>query len=332
MADLEDLLVRTSRTFALSIPQLEGATRREVTLGYLLLRIADTLEDAAVWSREQRVEALFRFADLLTDADAGADAGAGAGAGAKEDGAAAAVESWLVDPPSHHEGYLELIEATGEVLSAYEALDPAARSLIGRHVRRTSIGMAYIVKRADRHGELRLAGIPDLRDYCYVVAGIVGEMLTELFLLGAALEPVAEALRRRAAAFGEALQLVNILKDSAADADEGRTFIPNARDRKRAFDLARADLLIAGEYVDHLQGAGAPRGYLGFTGLPVRLAWATLDRLEEQGPGSKLSRPEVAAVVAAMHADLDAGRPAAGASRSSSRAAPVGGMTTRSAE
>ncbi len=315
MADLEDLLVRTSRTFALSIPQLEGATRREVTLGYLLLRIADTLEDAAVWSREQRVEALFRFADLLTDADAGA--------GAKEDGAAAAVESWLVDPPSHHEGYLELIEATGEVLSAYEALDPAARSLIGHHVRRTSIGMAYIVKRADRHGELRLAGIPDLRDYCYVVAGIVGEMLTELFLLEASLEPVAEALRRRAAAFGEGLQLVNILKDSAADADEGRTFIPNARDRKRAFELARADLLIAGEYVDHLQGAGAPRGYLGFTGLPVRLAWATLDRLEEQGPGSKLTRPEVAAVVAAMHADLDAGQPAAGASRSSSRAAPV---------
>ena len=315
MADLEDLLVRTSRTFALSIPQLEGATRREVTLGYLLLRIADTLEDAAVWSREQRVEALFRFADLLTDADAGA--------GAKEDGAAAAVESWLVDPPSHHEGYLELIEATGEVLSAYKALDPAARSLIGHHVRRTSIGMAYIVKRADRHGELRLAGIPDLRDYCYVVAGIVGEMLTELFLLEASLEPVAEALRRRAAAFGEGLQLVNILKDSAADADEGRTFIPNARDRKRAFELARADLLIAGEYVDHLQGAGAPRGYLGFTGLPVRLAWATLDRLEEQGPGSKLTRPEVAAVVAAMHADLDAGQPAAGASRSSSRAAPV---------
>ena len=174
--------------------------------------------------------------------------------------------------------------------------------------------MAHIVRRADRDGEFRLAGIPDLRDYCYVVAGIVGEMLTELFLLGASLAPVAEALRRRAATFGEALQLVNILKDSTADAAEGRTFIPSARDRKLAFELARADLPIAGEYVDHLQRAGAPRGYLGFTALPVRLAWATLDRVEEQGPGSKLTRPEVAALVAAMHADLDAGRRAAGAS------------------
>lgn len=314
MADLEDLLVRTSRTFALSIPQLEGATRQEVTLSYLLLRIADTLEDAAVWSREQRVNALFRFADLLTDADMDAVA--------SEARAAAVVKSWLANPPSHHEGYLELIEATGKVLSAYAALDPAARVVIGRHVRRTSVGMAYIVKRTDRNGELRLAGIPDLRDYCYVVAGIVGEMLTELFLLKAPLRSVAEALRRRAATFGEALQLVNILKDSTADADEGRTFIASARERELAFKLARADLLIAGEYVDRLQSAGAPRGYLGFTGLPVRLAWATLDRVEERGAGSKLSRPEVAAVVAAMHADLDAGRPAAGKRHSRRHAHP----------
>ena len=302
MADLEELLIKTSRTFALSIPQLEGETRQQVTLGYLLLRIADTLEDAAVWERERRVEALMRFAGLLNGSS-----------GTKGAAADAAVASWLSEPPTCHEGYLELLEATAAVLSAYEALDPEARSVVGRHVRRTCVGMAHIVNRADRSGELRLAGIPDLRDYCYVVAGIVGEMLTELFLLGASLEPVAEALRRRAATFGEALQLVNILKDAADDAGEGRTFIPTARDRATAFALARQDLVVAGEYVNHLQQAGAPRGYLGFTGLPVRLAWATLDRVEEQGAGSKLTRPEVAALVGALHADLDAGRPAGGA-------------------
>ncbi|MCY4555445.1 MAG: squalene/phytoene synthase family protein [Chloroflexi bacterium] len=300
MTDLEDLLVKTSRTFALSIPQLPGGTRRQVTLGYLLLRIADTLEDAAVWSRERRVDGLLRFAELMN----------GEG-GPVCDTAEAVVESWLAEPPTSHDGYLELLEATGDVLAAYEALEPAARAVVGRHVRRTCVGMAHIVRRADRNGDLRIAGIPDLRDYCYVVAGIVGEMLTELFLLGASLESVAEALRRRAATFGEALQLVNILKDAAADADEGRTFIQSGRNRAHAFELARADLVVAGEYVDVLQKAGAPRGYLGFTGLPVRLAWATLDRVEEQGPGSKLTRPEVASQVASMHADLDAGRPAA---------------------
>ncbi len=306
MADLEDLLVRTSRTFAVSIPQLGGVTRQQVALGYLLLRIADTLEDAAVWRRQRRVEALERFAGLLRDS------------GSVPPGdIEATVASWLSDPPSDHEGYLDLIEATAEVIAAYEALDPEARAVVGRHVRRTTLGMAHIVQGAGEDGELRLGGLPALRDYCYVVAGIVGEMLTELFLLGTPMAPAAEALRRRAPAFGEALQLVNILKDSDADAGEGRTFLPGVREREAAFRLARADLVIAGEYVDHLQEAGAPRGYLGFTGLPVRLAWATLDRVEDEGPGAKLTRPEVASMVAAMHSDLDAGRPAAGRRRAS---------------
>ena len=313
MADLEDLLVKTSRTFALSIPQLEGETRDQVTLSYLLLRIADTLEDASVWGREQRVEALFRFADLLDDADGTARSEAGA-----------LVASWLAEPPSPHEGYLELLEATDEVLAAWRALDPPARAVVGHHVRRTCVGMAHIVRRTDRGGELRLKGLPELRDYCYVVAGIVGEMLTELFLLGAPLQEVAEALRRRAATFGEALQLVNILRDAAADQDEGRVFLRDGSDRARAFDLAREDLKVAGEYVLHLQRAGAPRGYVGFTALPVRLAWATLDRVEERGPGSKLTRPEVAALVGALHADLDGGRPAVGVAERAAPTAPAG--------
>ncbi|MCE2390300.1 MAG: squalene/phytoene synthase family protein [Proteobacteria bacterium] len=298
MVDLDDLLIKTSRTFALSIPLLEGETRQQMTLAYLLLRISDTFEDAAVWSRERRAEELFHFAGLV-DSPVPANGAA----------VAARVESWLSEPPTDHEGYLELLRATDEVLSAYWALDPTARAVIGVHVRRTTIGMAYFVKRADPSGELRLNGITDLRDYCYVVAGIVGEMLTELLLLGAPLEPVAEALRRRAATCGEALQLVNILKDSDTDADEGRTFVSGARDRERAFGIARQDLILAGEYVNLLQSGGAPRSYQRSIGLPVRLAWMALDRLEEQGPGSKVSRSEVMELIAAIHDDVEAGRP-----------------------
>jgi farnesyl-diphosphate farnesyltransferase len=45
---LHDLLTKTSRTFALSIPELPEPTMREVTIAYLLFRIADTFEDATV--------------------------------------------------------------------------------------------------------------------------------------------------------------------------------------------------------------------------------------------------------------------------------------------
>ena len=63
--DLEQLLIATSRTFALSIPLLPEPTRREVTLAYLLFRIADTFEDAPSWPRAARIEALERFGRLL---------------------------------------------------------------------------------------------------------------------------------------------------------------------------------------------------------------------------------------------------------------------------
>jgi phytoene/squalene synthetase len=49
MANLDDLLLKTSRTFALSIPMLPEPTRRHVGIAYLLFRVADTFEDAALW-------------------------------------------------------------------------------------------------------------------------------------------------------------------------------------------------------------------------------------------------------------------------------------------
>ena len=96
----------------------------------------------------------------------------------------------------------------------------------------------------------------DLRDYCYVVAGIVGEMLTELFLLQSpSLKGVAGDLRARAVEFGEALQLVNILKDSQADGAEKRTYLPSEAQLAEVFALARADLRRAIEYTELLRTA-----------------------------------------------------------------------------
>ena len=65
-AGLEDLLEKTSRTFALSIPVLPEPTRRQVMIAYLLFRIADTFEDAAQWPPELRIEVLREFQQLLS--------------------------------------------------------------------------------------------------------------------------------------------------------------------------------------------------------------------------------------------------------------------------
>ena len=106
------------------------------------------------------------------------------------------------------------------------------------------------------------------------------------------------------------MQIVNILKDSASDALEGRFYLPPGVHRAEVLRLARADLDASVEYVSALQGAAAGRGLVAFTALPVLLAKATLDRVEEVGPGAKLTRPEVAAIVNEMNLALDESRPA----------------------
>ncbi|MFY9823685.1 MAG: squalene/phytoene synthase family protein [Thermoanaerobaculia bacterium] len=295
--DLEQLLIASSRTFALAIPLLPEPTRREVTISYLLFRIADTFEDASSWPRSLRIAALERFIRLLESPD-------------REEVEAVAGE-WAEEVPVDQPGYRELLVEVPFVFDSFLALAPQATTLIREHTVRTAHGMAGFVARTGDDGELRLRDVADLQAYCYTVAGIVGELLTELFILGRPeVAAVAPALRERARAFGEGLQLVNILKDSATDATEGRRYLPQGVDRDAVLDLARRDLQQAAEYVLTLQTAGAERGLVAFNALPVRLAHATLLRVEQAGPGSKISRSQVYAIVQSLNRALDQGEPA----------------------
>ena len=297
MADLADLLEKTSRTFALSIPVLPEPTRREVMIAYLLFRIADTFEDAAHWEPDARIAALAEFSGLLREYS--------------RERAETLSREWVAKRVAHHAGYQELMAEVPFVLDAFFALSPGAIAPIRHHVIRSADGMASIVART-RDGALTLHSVRELQDYCYIVAGIVGEMLSELFLLDRpVLSPIASRLRERAATFGEALQLVNILKDSAVDAEEGRRYLPAEVPKTEVFALARKDLGVAGEYIRALQSVSAPRGLIEFTALPVQLAWAALERVEKHGPGSKVSRPEVFLITQRLKRALDRNEPAA---------------------
>jgi farnesyl-diphosphate farnesyltransferase len=293
MADLDDLLVKTSRTFALAIPLLDEPTRRAVSVAYLLFRIADTFEDAFRWPRAERIAALNDFCTLLDDRAR----------------AAALSRGWVEKKPVDHAGYLELLALVPEVLSELDTMAPGAREILKAHTRRTSEGMATIVARGDAAGNLQLRSLQDLKDYCYIVAGIVGELLTQVFLHDAPqLEGQRATLERHMAAFGEGLQLVNILKDSGDDAKEGRVYLPPGVPRADIIALAREDLDRASTYVAALQEGQAPRGYLAFTALPVMLARAALKALEEQGPGAKVPRTEVARLMGVLDTTLASGQ------------------------
>jgi farnesyl-diphosphate farnesyltransferase len=292
VSDIESLLQKTSRTFALTIPYLPPPTRDEVGISYLLFRIIDTFEDAVLWPPALRLEALKQFVGLLERPAAESRSLA---------------ERWAREPPLVHAGYQELLAETPYVLEHYQALRPAAREILRAHVARSAEGMASFVRRIEPGGKLQLQTIQDLRDYCYAVAGIVGEMLTELFLLERPpLARVAAELRARAAEFGEGLQLVNILKDARPDAAEGRTFLPSQASLAEVFVLARKDLAQAASYVDLLRQGGAPAGLVAFNAFISKLATANLQILRDQGLGAKLTR----ATVLKIAAEIASARPA----------------------
>lgn len=295
--DLDDLLTKTSRTFALAIPLLPEPTRRAVSVAYLLFRVADTFEDSTTWPREVRLDALETFVELLelTPAERNAEA-------------KRLSTAWLERPPVEHEGYLELLRELPAVLAQLDELAPAVRQLVVKHTVRTTEGMASVVARADERGNLRLGSVRELKDYCYIVAGIVGELLTEVFLHDCpSLATQQRELEQRMRSFGEGLQLVNILKDAGDDAVDGRVYLPPSVPRAELFALARADLEDANRYVQSLQRGGAPRGFLAFTGLSLVLAFAALDRIEADGAGAKVSRQDVMHLFESLERKLDGG-------------------------
>jgi farnesyl-diphosphate farnesyltransferase len=280
MPALYDLLCKTSRTFALAIPLLPEPTRSTVCLSYLLFRVADTLEDAGTWSRAARLEALAEWIDLLVRSD-----------GAKARSVAA---RWIAAQATADEAYRELLDDVPHVLNELSRLAPQTQRVVREHALRSAQGMRATLGEADVAGNVRLANLEQLRAYCYVVAGIVGELLTELFLLDfPVLEGVRSTLLAHQVAFGEGLQLVNVLKDQAQDAREGRVYLPESTPRAAIIELARADLGEARRYVEALRVGGAHPGVCAFTGLPAELAEASLVRLEQDGPGAKVPRSEV---------------------------------------
>lgn len=207
-----------------------------------------------------------------------------------------------------HAGYLELLEQTSGVLAELDSMPEGMQRILIRHTIRTAEGMAQVVARADDRGNLRLTSVQDLQQYCYIVAGIVGELLTEVFLFDTpALAAERTALEAQMIAFGEGLQLVNILKDASDDARDGRVYLPTDVSKADVFALARADLDGANRYVQSLQRGEAPRGYLAFCGISLMLAFASLDRLEQAGPGAKVSREDVARLFGVLQNELDVG-------------------------
>lgn len=218
----DEILPHVSRTFALTIPQLPAGLRTAVTNAYLLCRIADTIEDEPALSPAETASFMQRFMDVV--------------AGRNEPEALArTLESRLSDRTLATER--ELVAHMGRVINVTAALTKAQRGAIHRCVALMCHGMPRFQSTASLRGLPRLT---DLDEYCYYVAGVVGEMLTELFCeYSAAIGRNRPGLQRLAVSFAQGLQMTNILKDVWEDRSRGACWLPQELFSQHGVDLAK---------------------------------------------------------------------------------------------
>jgi farnesyl-diphosphate farnesyltransferase len=231
----DHILPHVSRTFALTIPQLPLGLRTAVTCAYLLCRIADTIEDEPALSPPETLAFLQRFSAILT------------GHG---DGAALAREIALRLSDRTLPTERDLVINMERVLSVMGRLNGPQRSAIQRCVELMCFGMPRFQFTASPKG---LARSSDLDDYCYYVAGVVGEMLTELFCdYSPEIARQRPALSAKAASFAQGLQMTNILKDVWEDRSRGACWLPQEVFSRHGVDLAE----VSSEPFDPRFGAG----------------------------------------------------------------------------
>jgi farnesyl-diphosphate farnesyltransferase len=218
----QQILQQVSRSFALTIPQLPPVLSRTTTIGYLLCRIVDTIEDEDSLSVDQKHSFFKEFVDVV-DSHATAELFA-------ERLLPRLGKNTL--PPEK-----ELVENCSIIIQAFLRLKPREQAILSRCVKIMSAGMLRFQKLKSLQG---LEDIAHLDSYCYHVAGVVGEMLTDLFC---AYSPVIlkhrEKLYTLAPSFGQGLQMTNILKDLWDDRRCGSCWLPRDVFQKHGYDLSR---------------------------------------------------------------------------------------------
>ncbi|WP_370629115.1 phytoene/squalene synthase family protein [Polynucleobacter sp. 15G-AUS-farblos] len=209
MAYQKTILGSVSRTFALTIPLLPPTIEKVVGNTYLLCRIVDTIEDAADLSPSSKQALSKLFLDAVLE----------------KAPVSSFVEPCLIALKNYsNQDELDLISHTPTVLRILHTCSIDDQAAVSRCVSIMSDGMSHF------HNKQTQAGLKDLQEfeqYCYVVAGVVGELLTAIFSNHSPqFAKRIEGQEDLAIAFGQALQMTNILKDSPEDRARGVSWKP----------------------------------------------------------------------------------------------------------
>ena len=244
-----------------------------VSLSYLLCRILDTVEDAS-WPQPQQRDAAFRIFDAVL-----------------QDPEPTQVQAWVASFPTDIPAGESLLLQDATLLFAdVNALPQAPREVIHHTVRTMRLGMQHYAEARGAEGALRLESLTEVNRYCYFVAGVVGHLLTRLFLLSRPDFTPQHDLMRDAFHFGLFLQKINLLKDQRTDESEGRFLVPH---RRALLASLRTNTSGSMAYLTALPVDA--REYRLFCAWSLFLGLASLPHMEQaysHGSASKIGRGE----------------------------------------
>lgn len=277
------IIPKVSRSFALGITALKGQPKNSILAGYLLCRIADTIEDDPKFSFDKKISYLNLFIQCFSDKN--------------QIPLICKLSAELTADNDHK----DLVKNSQRVFCLFYSLSSNSQSILKRWIVEMARGMIQFV--SQHKNKIRIRSVSEYKEYCYYVAGTVGLMLTELwkeyaFFLG---EKKYQLLLKTSKAFGEGLQTINILKDICWDRDsENSIYIPleilqkygcnheNMCSReliskgelavKHLVSLSHEDLKSGMDYIQNIPKFNLRIRF--FCILPLLLAFATLKKIK----------------------------------------------------
>ncbi|KIW17644.1 farnesyl-diphosphate farnesyltransferase [Exophiala spinifera] len=263
-------LDKTSRSFSAVIKELHPELLIPICLFYLILRGLDTIEDDTSIAAKTKEPLLRKFHENLE------------------------VDGWHFDGNRPEEKDRDLLVNFRYVIEEYKKLKPAYKEVIRDITEKMGNGMADYCLNAE-FNEVGVQTIDDYDQYCFYVAGLVGEGLTRMFVESGFGNPALLERPHLHRSMGLFLQKVNITRDIREDFDDNRKFWPKEiwsrhvdkfedlfkpENKEKALNCSSDMVLNALEHADeclyYLAGL-REQSVFNFCAIPQSMAIATLD-------------------------------------------------------